>query len=320
MTDNVDTKEGMATPAETPEPNEAIEVPKEPEGSKPDGEEPTSLTPKFTALIEQYDKLARYNGIARSAFPVLVLGLIITFIVSIWMSVSSAFPQDSVTEQSVKAGEELLPVINKAIKGFVDDVDPQLADEFTAQLAINGEKMAETVGKQIERLDRTNKEFITNQIKASIASKKREHRELLLKAMPELKDDEKTLNLLTDRVNAAFEQWTVKYMLQMMEDYYLAMAKINDTVIRNYKPKTGKVGAQNYRVHESEMLELFLELLNAAYTEPVAAPTPTADASATEAPVTPEPSEAGAPPASDGAPVEGTATDSNEPVQRGGTP
>ena len=314
MTDNVDTREGMATPPEAPEPKEAIEVPKE-----PDAVEPDAVTPKFTALIEEYDKLARYNGIARSAFPVLVLGLIITFIISIWMSVSSAFPQDSVTEQSVKAGEELLPVINKVLKGFLDDVAPQLADEFTAQLALNGEKMAETVGKQIERLDRTNKEFVTNQIKASIASKKGEHRELLLKAMPELKDDEKTLNLLTDRVNAAFEQWTVKYMLEMMEDYYLAMAKINDTVIKNYKPKTGKVGAQNYRVHESEMLELFLELLNAAYAEPAVAPAPTADASAKEAPAVEAPAptdapEADAPPASGGTPVE-EAAHSNEPVQ-----
>jgi uncharacterized protein YjgD (DUF1641 family) len=164
----------------------------------------------------------------------------------------------------VKAGKELMPILNDVLRSFVDDVAPKLAKEFQRGMEEGGERLAETLGSELDRLQSQSGDKIKDRIHQAMEMEKKVHKELLLGLYPELKDTPEKLDKLTNRLNKAFEMWTVKYMLGIVEDYYLAMAKINDTVIKGYRPDPALDGQAG---QEGEMLELFMELMNAAYAE-----------------------------------------------------
>jgi len=217
-------------------------------------------------LIQEYQKVTKYNSLIRVVFPLFVLAIITVFILVTVMGVMSAFPEKRITTETVKAGEELLPVLNKVMKSFVDEVAPQLADEFQRGLEEGADRLAQSLAQEIVKLEAESGEYVKVKVHEAIALSEKEHRALLLELFPELKDDPERLAKLSARLNKAFEMWTVKYMLGILEDYYLVMAKINDTVIKGYRPDPAKDG-QAAKVQEGEMMELFLELMNAAYTD-----------------------------------------------------
>ncbi len=221
--------------------------------------------PSITALINEYERTVKWNSLIRVVFPVFVLSVIVVFILVTVLGVMSAFPEKRVTAETVKAGEEILPVLNKVLRTFVDEVAPQLAEEFQKGLEKGSEKLAETFSLEIEKMEKKTQEYVKSKVHETIYAARRDHRQLLLQAMPELKDDPARLERLTERVNRAFELWTVAYMLRILEDYYLAMAKINDTVIKGFQPdpKVKPIAG----TQEAEMLELFMELMNAAYEQ-----------------------------------------------------
>lgn len=225
----------------------------------------SALPMSMTALISEYERTVKWNSLIRVVFPVFVLAVIVVFMLVTVLGVMSAFPEKRVTTETVKAGEELLPVLNKVLRTFVDEVAPQLAKEFQKGLEKGSEKLAESLSLEIERMEKKTQEYVKIKVHDTIAAARKDHRKMLLAAMPELRDDPARLERLTERVNRAFELWTVAYMLRVLEDYYLAMAKINDTVIKGFQPDpkaTASAGSQ-----EAEMLELFMELLNAAYEQ-----------------------------------------------------
>lgn len=256
--------------------------------------------------ILAYERIVKLNSIVRVAFPLLVFSVIAVGIFSTWLTVSSAYNDKVVTEQTVKAGEELLPVLNKALRAFVDEVAPQLVEEFQTKLAASSERAAETLAMEIDRISKESMPFVESQAKAAILARKEEHKALLAELYPELKNDPAKLDATATKLNKAFEFWTVKYMTRTLEDYFLVMARINDTVVKHYRPKPGEIDPNKPKVAEGEMLELFMELLNAAYEyDPSAVPAP-AEA-APEAPAAPVPAAEAAPaeaPAVEAAPAE----------------
>jgi len=253
------------------------------------------------SLIQEYQTAVKWNGLIRVIFPVFVLALIVIFMLVTVMGIMSAFPEKSITQETVKAGEELMPILNDVLRSFVDDVAPKLAKEFQRGLEEGGERLAETLGSELDRLQSQSGDKIKDRIHQAMELEKKVHKELLLELYPELKDDPEKLGKMVNRLNKAFEMWTVKYMLGIVEDYYLAMAKINDTVIKGYRPDPA---LENQSGQEGEMLELFMELMNAAYAETpegtAAAGTeetapPAEEAPAEEAPAEEAPAEAAAP-------------------------
>ncbi|MBM4354365.1 MAG: hypothetical protein FJ109_11315 [Deltaproteobacteria bacterium] len=278
-----------------------------------------ALPASVTALINEYERTVRWNSLIRVIFPVFVLSVIVVFLLVTVLGVMSAFPEKRVTAETVKAGEEILPVLNKVLRTFVDEVAPQLADEFKRGLEKGSEKLAESLSQEIERMEKKTQEFVKTKIHDTITAARRDHRRMLLEALPELKDDPARLEKLTERVNRAFELWTVAYMLRILEDYYLAMAKINDTVIKSFQPDPKAAAASG--TQESEMLELFMELMNAAYEQDLTGgpeqPNPAAPTEGTAPPAegTPTPPAEGtpAPPAGEAAtpPAETAAASTN---------
>ena len=293
------TPEPPPRPTPTPEPPPKLEPSPEPTTPQAAVEALATDSGSAQALIQEYQAAVKWNGLIRVIFPVFVLALIVVFMLVSVMGVMSAFPEKSITQETVKAGQELLPILNDALRSFVDDVAPKLAKEFQRGLEEGGERLAETLGSELERLQSQSGEKIKGRIHQAMELEKKAHRELLLELYPELKDNPERLDKLVDRLNKAFEMWTVKYMLGIVEDYYLAMAKINDTVIKGYRPDPA---LKNKSGQEGEMLELFMELMNAAYAEP---PEGAAAASAPEAP------EEAAAPAEETAP---TAAEADVPV------
>ncbi len=232
------------------------------------------------ALIQEYQSAVKWNSLIRVIFPVFVLALIITFGAVTAANIMGAFPEKRITQETVKAGEELMPILNNVLRAFVDDVALKLAKEFQRGLEEGGERLAITLGQELDRLQSSSGEKIKERIHVALEMEKGKHKALLLELYPELKEDPEKLDKLVGRLSRAFEMWTVKYLLGVLEDYYLAMAKINDTVIKGYRPDPAMQGKS---VREGEMLELFMELMNAAYAE-----TPEGVAVADE----PEPAEA----------------------------
>jgi hypothetical protein len=255
-----------STPA--PEPKPASEASPEPEAAPVVPQTSTEAVavlsgePSAQSLIDEYRNVVKWNSLIRVIFPVFVLALIIVFIMVTIAGVMSAFPEKRITQETVKAGEELIPILNSALRSFVDDVAPQLADEFQRGLDEGGEQLATMLAMELERLESSAADRVKQRVHIAIEKEKAAHRKLLKEKFAEA--DAGTLEQMTVRVNKAFEMWTVKYMLGILEDYYLAMAKINDTVIRGYRQPV-KEGQP--KVQEAEMLELFMELVNAAYTE-----------------------------------------------------
>jgi len=207
-------------------------------------------------------------------------------------------------------------------------VAPQLAEEFQKGLEKGSEKLAESLSLEIERMEQKTQEYVKTKVHDTIAAARKDHRQMLLAAMPELRDDPARLERLTERVNRAFELWTVAYMLRILEDYYLAMAKINDTVIKGFQPDPKAVKSTGSQ--EAEMLELFMELLNAAYEQDLTGgleqpnpAAPPADGAAPPADGAVPPANGAAPPA-DGAapPADGAAppADGAAPPADGATP
>lgn len=234
-------------------------------------EQEVAMTPEpkstvIQGLIDEYIKVTKLNSIVRVGFPLLVLSLISIFIITTVMTIWSAFPEKKVNVESVKAGQELMPILNKTLKAFVDDVAPEMMTEIQIKLDESGQKAVKALALEIERLDKNSSKMIQEQVAASMELAKAKQEKMLLQIMPQLKDDPDKLKATLNRLNKAFEMWTVAYTLRIMEDYYLAMARINQTIIENYKPKPGVAGAPGKpQVVEAEMLELFMELLNAAY-------------------------------------------------------
>ena len=223
-----------------------------------------AATPPGNEIKEKilaYERIVKLNSIVRVAFPLLVFSVIAVGIFSTWLTVSSAYNDKVVTEQTVKAGEELLPVLNKALRSFVDEVAPQLVEEFQTKLAASSERAAETLAMEIDRISKESMPFVEAQAKAAILARKEEHKALLAELYPELKNDPAKLEATATKLNKAFEFWTVKYMTHTLEDYFLAMARINDTVVKHYRPKPGDIDPNKPKVAEGEMLELFMELL-----------------------------------------------------------
>jgi hypothetical protein len=251
----------------------------------------TSVDPTAVAMIQDYQTMVKWNSLVRVVFPLFVLSVIVVFIIVTVLGVMSSFPEKKVTTETVKAGEELLPILNKVVRTFVDEVAPQLASEFQRGLEEGSEKLVQTLAEEITKLEKDMGEYVKNKIHEAMVVELKDHKALLLEVFPELKDDPAKLEKLAVRVNKAFEMWTVHYMLTTLDDFYIAMAKINDTVIKGYRTAPGTVsGAEP--VQEGEMLELFMELMNAAYAEPLMEE-PAAEG---KAPETPKPPEATPPP------------------------
>jgi len=269
--------------------------------------------PSVTALINEYERVVKWNSLIRVIFPVFVLSVIVVFLLVTVLGVMSAFPEKRVTAETVKAGEEIMPVLNKVLRTFVDEVAPQLAEEFQKGLEKGSEKLAETLSLEIEKMEKKTQEYVKTKVHETIAAARKDHRRMLVEAMPELKDDPAKLERLTERVNRAFELWTVAYMLRILEDYYLAMAKINDTVIKGFQadPKAVPIAG----TQEAEMLELFMELLNAAYEQDLTG-------GGMEQPNPANPEANAVPPAGVAPPVEGTApaAEGTAPPVEGATP
>jgi hypothetical protein len=217
----------------------------------------------LTALVKEYQKTVRLNSIVRVVFPLFVLAIICVFLMIIWLNLSAAFPERKVTAETVRAGEALLPQLNKLLKSFVDEVAPQLAEDFEKGLQQGGERLALALGTEIDRIEKGTKQYVKDAVINTIQLTKVEHAKLLAELYPELAADKAKLDLAATKLNKAFELWTVAYMLGMMNDLFEQMFRINETVIANYRPKAGPEGSKSVR--ESELLELGMELLNAAY-------------------------------------------------------
>jgi len=256
---------GPAEPVEAPE-SPPVETPESPPVEAPPPSAPASSDDSAEALIREYQAVVRWNSLIRVIFPVFVLALIAVFILVTVLGIMSAFPEKRITQETVKAGHEILPILNKILRSFVDEVAPQLAEEFERGLEEGTERITQSLAQELERLQAGTADKIKIKVHDAIELERKNHKALLLELYPELKDDPDRLNELSKRLNKAFEIWTVKYLLGILEDYYLAMAKINDTIIKSYRPKPAAPGEAK-RVKETEMLELVMELMNAAYTE-----------------------------------------------------
>ena len=263
----VDQKPGVVTPdAVKKEP--APPAPKPPVTPKPPAA-PAAGDVSISGRIEQYEKTVRLNSIVRVSFPLLVLSLIIVFLLATWLTIWGAFPEKSINTETVRAGEQLLPYFNKVMKTFADDVAPEIMEEFELRLAEAGDKVTKKLADEIEHMRTSNEQFIKDQALIAIAEKKESHKKLLLELYPELKNDPAKLEVFTEKLNKAFEYWTVAYMTRVMADYFDTMGQINETIIKGYKGPAKVEGSGHKKVVEAEMLELFMELMNAAYEEPV---------------------------------------------------
>lgn len=283
-------EEPVAPEPEAPEPVAPEPEPElEPEAEAPAPEQAVKTVAGVTSassMIEEYQAMVKWNSLIRTVFPVFVLALISVFLIVTFMGVMSAFPDKKITQETVKAGQEILPIINKVLKSFVDEVAPQLAEEFQRGLEEGSERLGKSLAKELERLEVSSAEAVKTKVHDAIQFEKSKHIELLLELYPELKDDPEKLEKLASRLNKAFEMWTVKYMLGILEDYYLAMAKINDTVSNSYRAPAVGTSADG-KAEEAEMMELFMELMNAAYVSEEDG-TAAADAVKDEKPTAPE--------------------------------
>lgn len=228
-------------------------------------------------LIGKLERLERINRVMRIVLPVVLLLIIFLVGASTYKSVRGAFTQDRVTDSTVKAGEDLLPVMNRMLDEFVQDVGPQFSNALHDRLEKYSEELGQRLAEHLDRLERQNRNSIEEQAKAAVKAQQASHKELLLKVMPELANDPETLEMLSKRLNAAFELWTVTYMLGMVEDYYHVMGKINQTITENFRTKPGEQPPTVVGSKESEMLELFMEILNTSFDEE---PSPVAPAPA----------------------------------------
>lgn len=225
----------------------------------------------LTALVTDYQKTVRLNSVVRVAFPLFVLAVICVFLMIIWLNLSAAFPERRVTAETVKAGEELLPQLNKLLKAFVDEVAPLLAEDFEKGLQQGSERLALALGAEIDRIEVGTKQYVKDTVVNTIQLTMVEHKKLLAEMYPDLAADPAKLELAATKLNKAFELWTVAYMLSMMSELFEQMFRINETVIENFRP--GAAGGERKPVREAELLELGMELLNAAYESEADAPT-----------------------------------------------
>lgn len=262
----VDQKPGAVVP-DAVKKEAAPPAPEPPQASKPPAA-PAAGDVSITGRIEQYEKTVRLNSIVRVSFPLLVLSLIIVFLLATWLTIWGAFPEKSINTETIRAGEQLLPYFNKVIKTFADDVAPEIIEELELRLAEAGDKVTRKLADEIEHMRTSNEQFIKDQALIAIASKKESHKKLLLELYPELKNDPAKLDVFAEKFNKAFEYWTVAYMTRVMADYFDTMGQINETIIKGYKGPVHAEGAGPKKVVEAEMLELFMELLNASFEYP----------------------------------------------------
>jgi hypothetical protein len=220
-----------------------------------------------TGRIEEYEKTVRLNSIVRVAFPLLVLSTIVVFLIVTWLTIWGAFPTKAISHETIRAGEQLMPYFNKIIKSFADDVAPEIMDEFEVKIAEASDKAVSKLSEEIHYLHESNEQFIKDMALIHIKEQKGSHKELLTRLYPELAKDPARLDAMTEKINMAFEYWTVAYMTRVMADYFDTMGQINETVIRSYTAPAMPAGKTKSKVVEAEMLELFMELLNAAYDE-----------------------------------------------------
>jgi hypothetical protein len=223
-------------------------------------------------LIDQYQRLEKMNGVLRAVFPLLVLAIIAIIGATTWKNIEAAFTEKRVTDATVKAGEELLPVFNRLVEDFVKEVGPILSAAFSEHLETYTLQLGERLGKHLDDLERRNKGYLENQTQAAVQAQKAQHRKLLLEVMPELANEPEKLDELANRLNRAFELWTVKYMLSMLEDYYIVIAKINDTVTKSFRMKPGELSSSERATREGDMMELFMEILHTSFAEEPIAP------------------------------------------------
>ena len=260
-----------AAPAASP-PQATAPAPPPPQAAKPTAPPPPAPAPKpaaappgarsITALVGEYQKAVKLNSIVRVTFPLFALALICVFLIIIWLNLSAAFPERKVTAETIRAGEQVLPVLNKVMKSFVDDVAPLLAEEFERGLTEGSEKLMEALAMEIGKMETNSQNYVKQKVQESIAATKAEHTALLKELYPDLRGEQ--LELASTKLNKAFEMWTVKYMLDIMNDLFEQMFRINETVIKNYRPRPTESG-EAAPVQEAELLELGMELLNAAY-------------------------------------------------------
>lgn len=252
-----------AKPAAPPPPAaKPAAPPPAPPAAKPAAPAPAAPDAKsISALVGEYQKAVKLNSIVRVTFPLFALALICVFLIIIWLNLSAAFPERKVTAETIKAGEQVLPVLNKVMRSFVDEVAPMLVEEFERGLSEGSERLMEALATEIGKMEENTHAYVKTKVQESIALTKAKHKELLQELYPDLKGEQ--LELASTKLNKAFEMWTVKYMLDIMNDLFEQMFRINETVIKNYRPMV--VEGEVAPVKEAELLELGMELLNAAY-------------------------------------------------------
>ncbi|MFH1530768.1 MAG: hypothetical protein ABIK09_08575 [Pseudomonadota bacterium] len=269
-------KPAAAVPPPTPTapaPRPPAPVPKKEEAKAPPPPPPpppASGDINVTERIELYEKTVRLNSIVRVAFPLLVLSTIVVFLIATWLTIWGAFPEKAINNETILAGEQLMPYFNKVIKAFADDVAPEIIEEFEIKLAAASDAAIQKFSAEIDYLQKSNEQFIKDQATLAIKDKRGSHKELLARLYPDLAEDPDRLDAMADTVNQAFEHWTVAYMTRVMADYFDTMGQINETVVKSYTAPAKKEGDGQPKVVEAEMLELFMELINAAYEEPAA--------------------------------------------------
>lgn len=253
-------------PAATPPPPPKAETKAAPPPPPPPAP-PTETDINVTGRIEEYEKTVRLNSVVRVAFPLLVLSTIVVFLIVTWLTIWGAFPTKAISHETIVAGEQLMPYFNKIIKTFADDVAPEIMDEFEEKIAEASDKAVSKLSAEIHYLHESNEQFIKDMALIHIKEQKGSHKELLSKLYPDLAKDPARLDAMAEKINLAFEYWTVAYMTRVMADYFDTMGQINETVIRSYTAPKQVDGGAKSKVVEAEMLELFMELLNAAYDE-----------------------------------------------------
>ena len=269
--------------------------------------------------ISDYEKVVRLNGLVRITFPLLSLSLIVVFLIATWLTIWGAFPERAISQETIVAGEQLMPYFNRILKTFADDVAPEFVEEFEIKLAEAGDSAIQRLSTEITELHHSNEAFIKETAASAILDQKESHKTMLRTLYPELVNDPVRLEKYTVAVNKAFQHWTIAYMTRIMADYFETMGRINETVIKSYSPRRTATGDQP-KVLEAEMLELFMELLNAAYDEPGLAPAnmkqaPPAGEPAPAAEDEPAPAEEATEEPGEEAPAEATAEPAGAPAE-----
>ena len=209
------------------------------------------------SLIARHRAAKKRMMLLRILFPLCILTIVIGYIVSIIGQIQDIDTSKFTAELEAKANV-LMPRIQDHLGTVAQNLRPVLEQELDRQSRIMGPKLDRLLDSETKKLKIKLEQDFEKDLIVAVDEVEQRQRNVLVKHIPELKDDYKAQDRVLESMRASLLKWCMRQLTHTFHHHMLAMDRIRETLQQNYI--ADKNGGK--RVQPDDVLMIWLELMN----------------------------------------------------------